>query len=111
MGLFWLLVIACLVFYKKGILPILEFACACGLAWVGAAGVQSYGIYHQPLLNLVYIFGYNQKIANEDGMFAYLNYGLIIIIVPFVIVSVNFILQKFKPQLGLAQDSKKYVAI
>lgn len=81
----------------------LEFACACGLAWVGATVVPSYGIYHQPLLNLVYIFGYNQKIANEDGMLAYLNYGLITIIVPFVIVASNFILQKIKPQLGLTQ--------
>lgn len=67
-----------------------------GITWVGSQGLYRYLIYYEPLLNLKYIFGYNETVTGEDGLLAYVNYCLILNIAPLLIFFILFVVNKIK---------------
>ena len=67
-----------------------------GMAWIGSMGFTRYYIYFYPLINLGYLFGYNQQIDGEDGLFAYVNYGFLIFVAPLLVFAVVMIIGKIK---------------
>ena len=74
-------------------------------------GFTRYLIFYQPLTSLGYIFGYNQKIPDEDGLFAYVNYGLLIFLLPFIAFGVAMIVGKINYERAPTQQTKLYLLI
>lgn len=83
-----------------------------GLVWIGVSGMTShYMLFYVPLRQLKYIYGYNMTVTGEDGLFAYINYGLILLIVPLLMTGLAFLICKIKPSVQLSQNTKKYLLV
>lgn len=70
-----------------------------------------YMLFYVPLRQLKYIYGYNMTVTGEDGLFAYINYGLILLIVPLLMTGLAFLICKIKPSVQLSQNTKKYLLV
>lgn len=105
----WIYVILMLILYRSSILYITEYMMLVGMVYVGVAGFDAYYIYYYPLTILKYIFGYNAHINGQYGLFANINYGLILLLIPVLVFMALLYLSKKFPTLAMQQLTKKYL--
>ena len=82
-----------------------------GITWIGSMGFTRYLIYFHPLKSLSYVFGYNYEIVGEDGLFANVNYGFLIFLLPILSFGICMIVGKIKYSLAPTQEMKLFLLL
>ena len=88
---------------RYSLLMCVELLISVGMTWIGSMGFTRYLIYFHPLRNLSYVFGYNYEVVGEDGLFANVNYGFLIFLIPIVSFCLCMLVGKVKHSLAPSQ--------